>query len=472
MKNFSKVRRKVQGYLVYRLIDDEGDPVVAFDDYAEHLIERQFAQSTITRYLVTVAGFLDYLTEAGVFGQAATSREINKVVNSYLAIKKNADRIRSMSDCGDEDETYRWARSIVESLDMQVLNKPGNAAAAINRFLRRSELIALEEWQMAEVVGLKKPSGSYKALIEVVTGFDPMPEKQRITLKQKSFLAAAHNMCPKGIAVPRGLRSDAGAWKDEHDYFDLPTEYFEDLIDAANTARDRALWLLLGGTGIRMSEAMNLQWSDIDIVNQQVFVNDPDFLRFGGDLSRAEKRRFKGRIVSRTAFIPQIQLPFFKALEEYVKTESIVGVDHDFVFQSLHSVALGEPMLLQSDAARTRNFNRAVKRANIPLKHNGRNWTAHALRHMYGVYMLNALPVPDGYGLTLDEVRRCMGHVSTDTTKHYARENKEILNAKLAFADAQVLKNQEGLDSLPRAIAKRLQHAAEQIIGRIEGNTK
>ncbi len=52
--------------------------------------------------------------------------------------------------------------------------------------------------------------------------------------------------------------------------------------------------------------------------------------------------------------------------------------------------------------------------------------------------MLNYLPVPDGPGLALSEVQTLMGHARTESTAIYAREDRDILSAKIELADWHV----------------------------------
>jgi len=463
MKNFTKLKRRIRGHEVYRIIDLEGDLVAAFDDFVEFLITQNFATSTIRRYSDAVANFLDYLVEGGVFGQPATPKEINHLIDSYVAVKMQADRIRSIDI---DDEIFSQVRPIVIALKMRQVSEPGNMIAAINRFLRRSELLAYEDWQIAEQMGMPKPSGSYRALIDAVNGYDRMPYKQRKALKQNSMLANVMRYNVNGINRPKRIRSPKPGGPDDEVYLDFPLEFIKGLINAATSARDRALWLLLAGTGIRMSEAMNLQWEDIDCEAQKVFVHDPHTLRFDAGLAFSDKMRFKGRAMAATAFIPQLKFEFFKSLADYFKHEMIAGVVHQFVFQQLRGSKAGEPMLLLSDTARIESFKRAVIRAGISsCSGKGKVWTPHSLRHLYGVYMLNYLPVPGGFGLRDVEVQQLMGHQTLTATRHYARENKEILNSKLLHATAMAMEDYSNLETLPAMIAKRLRHEADKIDG-------
>lgn len=82
MRHFTKQSRIIGGVTVLRLVDNDGDPVATFDAFAEFLTRRAYARATVKRYLEVVAAFLDYLTEARVFGVAVPAHELNRVVES------------------------------------------------------------------------------------------------------------------------------------------------------------------------------------------------------------------------------------------------------------------------------------------------------------------------------------------------------------------------------------------------------
>lgn len=219
----------------------------------------------------------------------------------------------------------------------------------------------------------------------------------------------------------------------------------------------------MAASGLRTSETLALRWENINQTEAKIYVDDPNNLRYSDHLPRNVRLRFKGRAASDTYLIPQLRDRFFVALVEYLTYEYIPGCGHDFVFQDTATgPASGRPMHEMSDTARIQAFKRAVRKAGVPPRHDGRDWTPHSLRHAYGVYLLNYLPVPGGYGLTLKEVQRLMGHKSETTTAHYARDDSAILAAKLEHADAFVYGASPDLAGLPSLIAQRLRQEASK----------
>ncbi len=73
LKNISIIDGKNEpaGSSRFRLIDNEGDFIEAFDHYTNCLINHGFGYSTKKRYSFAAAKFVDYLYELGVLGKPA-----------------------------------------------------------------------------------------------------------------------------------------------------------------------------------------------------------------------------------------------------------------------------------------------------------------------------------------------------------------------------------------------------------------
>ncbi len=67
----------------------------------------------------------------------------------------------------------------------------------------------------------------------------------------------------------------------------------------------------------------------------------------------------------------------------------------------------------------------------------GGKYSPHSLRHMYGVYLLNYIPInaeANEYGLPLIDVCHFMGHKNLESTKVYARRDGLEAGKKLEKA--------------------------------------
>lgn len=185
IRHLTKLPFVSRGYEVFRLIDDQGDVVRAFEHYVEMLLQREYAYTTVKRYMEVVANFLDYLAEAGAFGTAVSAERLNEVIASYLAIRVRADRIRAEPDAS-RDELVCWAKPIVIALDLRSVSPNENLSAAINLFLRLSETTARTEWARAACLESHSLPDNYWEVIRVVDGQETLTRPQRKALKQNS----------------------------------------------------------------------------------------------------------------------------------------------------------------------------------------------------------------------------------------------------------------------------------------------
>ncbi|UWS07062.1 site-specific integrase [Phaeobacter inhibens] len=465
MKNFTRITTERHGYLVARLIDEEGGFLAPFDAFMDSLTSKGYSQCTVSRYGFSVANFLDFLTEAGVFGQAASQKEILEAVDQYIPIRLNAEEhIKTARRKGCS--ASRWDK-LAHALQIGQLSKASlpNTLAAINSFLRLSEAnhhLAVEEaqYRSGEVLANLSPSQLFQVSLR------DLSTREQKALMRSSMLAAVVRLKPKGIKRPQGhirYRSSGTNGARGDGRLDFPMAFLPELFQRASNQRDRAYWLLLAAGGLRSHEAEQLRIPDIDFQNRLVFVEDPDDLRHSSQLPDRYKLRFKGRTVSQVFLMQPFRDLFFEALECYWKFEYDPRAEHDFVFQDIRRGYDGRPFYCVSDQAKVKAFSKTCDAIELPRTAAGRRYGRHSLRHFYGVFMLNYLPLPDGFGLRIDEVQRLMGHKDQKTTLQYAREDKLILESKLSFADDAILSQAVSPDDLPRLIADRYEHEARLI---------
>lgn len=170
-----------------------------------------------------------------------------------------------------------------------------NTLAAINRFLRLSESLAIEAYERAKLLGIEH-NDTYSSLIAALSGSETLSVAERRNMRMNSVLGSVMRLRGEGMTRPRRLVNPVEPVQLDLRNFDFPLDYVLSLANAATSWRDRCLWLLLAASGIRVSEALNLQWSDIDIQNQKVYVLDPKRRRLGGDLTEQEKYGSRGEL--------------------------------------------------------------------------------------------------------------------------------------------------------------------------------
>lgn len=442
LNNVVRERHVRNGQETWTLSTREGVPILAFNYFCEKNGEYSFR--TQKRYAEVASRFIDYLYEARVFDQVVRPGYLNSVVEAYPTLLRDgsdvtASRVRKSG-------TDLWLAEVAERLDWVPLAPKSfdNTIAAVNRFLRLSESLAREAGEKAALLGIDAKQG-YAALINALDGIVPLSRHEVAAIKQNSMFGNVAKYAPKGLQRARRLRSPGGPSSSSRRILDFPRESLTALIEAAETWRDKSLWLLLAATGLRCSEALNLLLGDVDMEAQKIYVFDPTGRRAELGGNAPNRLRFKGREMAQTFPIPELRRDTFFALQQYLRFEFVPCYkpgEPAYLFQYVEPNRRGQPYVDASHSALAQNFKRAVIAANIPLAIDGKDWVLHSLRHMYGVYMLNDFPVnPEHgqFGLPLVDVQMMMGHASIRSTAHYARSKARRLEAKLTASDQAML---------------------------------
>lgn len=431
----------LNGQQCWRLRTKDGLPIPAFDAFCAK--NTSYAFRTQKRYAEVVSRFIDYLYQAGVFDTVVRPGYLNAVIDAFPILLSNGAAVTAAKI--SESDANAWLAEVANGLgwDPIMPNSFSNVIAPVNRFLRLSESLARESREKAALLGIGEET-THQTLISALNGTSPFGPLEIAAMKQNTMFGNVAKYAPKGIPRPKGLRQPGGSNKATRKLLDFPRESFPALINAAETWRDRSLWLLLGASGIRISEALNMLLADVDFEHQQVFVLDPNSRRPQLGESDPNRFRFKGREIAYTYPIPELRRDLFYALTQYLNQEFVpvtIPGTPSYLFQYVDQKRRGLPLIDCSYAALTQNFKRAVRDAGIPNPADGREWSLHSLRHMYGVYMLNDFPISPAsgiFGLPLVDVQMMMGHARIHSTAHYARSKHRRLAAKLEASDIAI----------------------------------
>lgn len=297
--------------------------------------------------------------------------------------------------------------------------------SSVNEFLKASAKFQQVQRELSDL-GLLNTLQSPAIFGEELTNRRELKSHERKALIQRSFIAGVVSGGAK--LLDSTFFSFKMADKQHGDLDErkaFPLESTLDTINNATNARDQALWALLLGTGIRISEAFNMLMQDIDPLNELVVIIDPNTrpLEFPVKPGRSATFNFKGRKTKDTYFIEPFRSIFFKALKQYLHERPITN--HRVLFVSL-AQNKGEPLYW---AENSNTYNKPLKKAAAKAGVIGH--TAHSFRHTYGFFMANYIPTPEGLGLPLIVVQLMMGHSNISSTAVYAKIDKVIARKKL-----------------------------------------
>lgn len=164
----------------------------------------------------------------------------------------------------------------------------------------------------------------------------------------------------------------------------LPTVLSEEeivrLLEKTRNLKQRTLLLLIYSAGLRISEALNLRWTDLDRDRKTITV-----------------RQGKGK-KDRITLLSQIATEFLRRYRTAYETA-------DYIFEGMHGGAY---------SARSVNntIKRSAKAAGI-----SKSVSAHTLRHSFATHLLE-------HGTDMRYIQVLLGHENVRTTERYAHVTK------------------------------------------------
>jgi len=152
------------------------------------------------------------------------------------------------------------------------------------------------------------------------------------------------------------------------------------LLSVLDHTRDRALFLILLRTGMRVGELLDLRVSDMNLPEKKILI-------YMGE------KNYRGRVV-------------YLSEDAVAATEAWLSIRDSREKMLFYSCQL--PSL--SYASVRNRFTKYMEKAGLA----GKSYTIHCLRHTFASEMLNA-------GLRLEVLQQLLGHSSLEVTRQYGR---------------------------------------------------
>ena len=185
-------------------------------------------------------------------------------------------------------------------------------------------------------------------------------------------------------------------------------------------SRDAFILLLIINLGLRVGEALALEWSDIDIKNNLIHINktvQSNIMNIDSEYGNNTTYNRIKKSTKTSSGVRVLQLNddviwYLNELNEYDKR-------HNIVSKYLCCTSVGT---LNTARNLQRSLDRIVKKTNI-----NKNVTLHTLRHTFGSVLLRR-------GVNIEVVSRLMGHANINITY-----NKYIHSVKEEEAKAMTM---------------------------------
>lgn len=210
----------------------------------------------------------------------------------------------------------------------------------------------------------------------------------------------------------------------------FPFSKFNQLLLHASI-REKLFYTIIGGAGLRTHEGTQIRLDDID--GQDLLIRDfrqRSLMDGMTDVELSNMYAAKGRCIERVFWIPGYKQLFQQLLKLYLpwrKEQMRLGgivKDHGFLFVKSKG-EVGKPFYTTYRSSLDNTFRQLSNKAGV------KDYTKHSLRHMYGNYMHNDIPTSEGTGLSLEIVRKLMGHSNIKSTQKYAQPSDKKIEALL-----------------------------------------
>lgn len=404
------------------LIDNCGHEVEAFSAVRDKLLASKLSINSVGDYLGHIARHIEFLYAVSLIGVERTDQTIDSIIACYESYLLHG--LASTNELARKAAELTGKKETCDAASLTVIQ------AAIIFFLKFCDSQARERGK----------DGIYSQFLH--SALAPIPTKEAAKLRISSSLAsvvfggARFKSSNKGLFSASKRVSQNRQKAQKYESYQFPLEKIQSLIDITPTYRDKAIYALLAGSGLRTSEGIQLIPDDVDVANKKVYVRNPFSRSEGLHPTEYDKFGWKGRESDETFLIEPWRSIFFDTLTQYFKYEYIPNCNHPFIFQTLEGKYKGRPYFASDRSDRISQFNDRAKQIGVLLP---TGCALHSLRHAYGVYLLNYLPTASGIGLSLVFVSTIMGHSDIEITKVYARYDKEVIRAELEFANQIII---------------------------------
>lgn len=286
----------------------------------------------------------------------------------------------------------------IENSDLGIIKlselKPSNIQAYYNRLMKKQY----------------KTPDTIKIINKVLSGGFGQAQKEQLIL---------HNPCIS-ITLPKVTA--------KKEILTFTVEEQKQFLKSLEDSRDRGVFSLALGSGLRLGELLALKWSDVDMKNGQLKVSRTVkrvkvFDENGEGRSKIMEQPPKTKYSARTVPLPEATISELKRHRNMINKEKLkageIYEDNDLVFPNEIGRVIDARNL-------TKRYSTALKNANVPYR------KFHALRHTYATRLFEN-------GVSLKVVQVLLGHSSMEITAniytHVLPEQKtkavEVLNSCL-----------------------------------------
>jgi len=457
---FTKVEyRSPAGIKLFKLYDDELGEITPITEYLQLVARGNPPKNTLVNKGSDITKFFRYLLAFDV----SFFENHNQYSRNSVTLREIVLQYPEYLTTPSERCTGHFSKYAIEKNDTKPVSKSsaGRYLTTVNEFLNMSAKFhdSIESLKKKDLVDIDTDENVFSEFFDK----KELSSVERNHICKNSVMAAVLKGGAKysNSAIFKAPKISGREANKNVVQKAFPVRNIIPLIEHASDIRDKMLWSLLAGTGVRVSEALQILISDIDIPNERVYVIDPSdrrHLYYGVDNEQMDSASYKGRISPTTYFINPFRDIFFAHLQEYLELRWSTHPDHECFFVSLSNANAGSSLI------GSRELNEKFKAS----PYNIQAHTLHSLRHFYGVWCRNFIKRgPNKFGFPVATVMSLMGQSSERSTDIYAIKEEHLLQTEIQYANELMSGEEKGNIELNvmNALKYKLSLVEEQVLG-------
>ncbi|ELK8328158.1 tyrosine-type recombinase/integrase [Vibrio vulnificus] len=456
-KNIVKRELKTSdGVVFYSFMSNATGRVIELEEHINGMILNSLPYNTVKAKASDLAKFYDYFIEAS---RVLHSDEYTNAINENRAIAASHE-LRSClilifsgysSFLLDGKKSKNpLARICAENLDTSPLARASvtRMISSLCDFVSASNALEQSLQRQRKLDGLIEVNQGLTAVGDELGKVRHLSQRERATLIENSYLAACISGGAKVTKIKNFFKLPSRP-KPNHDKF-FPLDKVGQFLLSIKFHRDRAMYALCFGGGLRISEAASIRFQDIDISKERIKLHDKVTASY---LESVNYTSISGKSIDHFSvhLIEPFKTFFFNELTLYLESERPES-DSEYIFLQMRGVRskitkkmVYNPYYYTKESSIADMWSSHLVRAGLTDKEFDILGT-HSMRHFYAVYMLNFAPRPNGnFGYSHKEVQYYMRHSSPLSTEIYAKEafekmaqqveetNKALINQETAF---------------------------------------
>ncbi|EGA64166.1 tyrosine-type recombinase/integrase [Vibrio brasiliensis] len=443
------------GVVFYSFLSKTTGPIIELEEHVNNMILSSQPYNTVKSKASDLAKFYDYFIEAShVLHSTDYQLEIqkNRALSASQQLRSALTLIFNAypSYLLDAKESKNaLAKLCAHNLDASPLQRTSakRMISSMCEFVGASNALEHSLRQQKRLDGLLEVDQNLTSVAHELGAMRELSFKERKSLIENSYLASCISGGAKVSKIKNFFRlpPETKSKKEKH----FPIEHIGSFLLNTKFHRDRAMYALCFGGGLRMSEATSIRFCDVDVINEEVKLHDKGTISY---LENIDYKTVSGKSIEHFTvhLVEPFKSFFFEELRLYLENER-PDSESEYIFlqsRGIRNVVSGhfvyQPYYRSSQSTIKDAWESNLKRANL-TDEMFKKLKTHSMRHFYAMYMLNFAPSYDRrgiqrFGYTLEEVKHFMRHSALKSTKIYAKE--DISKMKRALAQTNNLLKQ------------------------------